>query len=328
MGQEFKMVGKIDLSQFDKYKKPEKSAKPEKEDYSEMLNSKLKSMSEKINDEFGYFLNSDGSVAMDSPNYKFLDKADDLEFIKGKEEVFAAKVNKTREEWTSDREKARGIVTEKAITLILNKILGDDFIIARTATYDDYRHGVDTLIIDKNTGSPICGVDEMGADDAHSYHHKGQKIFDIIKHNGAYVKYGATFKRGELQWKSVKNVPAFYLSLDENDLEKVLPAIANEEISETEINIFQRTLHSFDQQITTLYKDHINLDDDLFATRNKLLAEQEDLKDTFGEKSWGATDEGRDWKNRMGQNNMRLNLLNFQKSLQRMKDNYQKIKKS
>jgi|GEM_PF-903248 len=324
--QEFKVLGKIDLNQFDKYKKTDKRA--EQKDHNEMLNAGLKNMAERHNNQHGYFVNSDGSVAMDSPNYKFSDKQLDAEYIVNKEIDFAAKTNKTREEWLRDREKARGIVTEKALTLLLDKVLRDDFIVVRTATYDDYRNGVDTLIVDKDTGAPICGVDEMGADDAHSYRNKGQKIYDIIGHNGAYVKYGATFKHDALQLKAIKNVPAFYLSLDEHDLDKLLPALAQNDVSAIEMDIFNRLLHSFDHQITTLYKDHINLKENPFETKNKLLLEQEDLKETFGEDSWSRSDEGRDWKARMGQNNMRLNLLNFQRSLEHMKEVYQKIKKS
>lgn len=318
-----KILGNIDLEQFKKPKKLDS----EKKDYSEILNSGLEKMSQKINDSFGYFLKNDGSVAMDSPGYKFFDKDLDQEYIDKREAKFASDSNKTREEWTGDRERVPGIVTEKVLTLILNKVLGDNFIISRTATYDDYRHGVDTLIIDKNTGTPVCGVDEMGSNDQYSYRNKGQKIYDIIGHNGAFVKYGATFKHGKLQQKSIRNVPAFYLSLDGADLEKVLPAISGDEISEVELGIFQRILNSFDNQIFTLYKDHINLKEDIVKIKTELLLENEELKETFGVDDWGKTDEGRDWKNRMGQNNMRLNLLNFQKSLQQMKETYQKIKK-
>jgi hypothetical protein len=306
--QEFKIIGKIDL---DKFKKPEKP------NFGEMLNTKLKAMSERINDRYGYFLKSDGSVAMDSPAYQFPDKDLDQSFVENKEEEFAAKKKITHAAWSAEREKVRGIVTEKALTLILDKVLGDDFIIARTATYDDYRHGVDTLIIDKTTGNPICGVDEMGADDAHSYQKKGQKIYDIINHNGAFVKYGATFKNGALQQKSIKNVPAFYLALDEHDLDKVLPAIAKDELSEAEIDIFGRIISSFDHQIASLYKDYINIDNNPFDLRKELLAEYANQPTNF---------DLSDWKKRMGQNNLRLNLLNFQKSLQSMKETYQKVK--
>lgn len=326
-----KIIGNIDLSQFDK--KPTKTKLEvrndleeleEKAGYSEMLNSGLKNMADETNERFGYFLKND--VSVDPAGYKFPNKEADQKFVEEKERIFAADRHLTREEWLIDREKARGIITEKALTLLFHKFFGEDFIIARTAAYDDYCHGVDMMIINLETGAPICGVDEMGANDTHSYYKKGQKIYDIIGHNGAYVKYGATFKNNELQKKAIKNVPAFYMSLDEPDLEKLLPALATSKVSEVESNIVGRILSSFDGQMATLYKDHVNVKENLFTTRNSLLSEQEELKETFGEDAWSRTEEGFDWKRRMGQNNMRLNLLNFQKSLQKMKQAYQKLK--
>lgn len=323
-----KIIGNIDLSQFDK--KPTKTKLETrndletKEGYSEMLNSGLKNMADETNERFGHFLQND--VSVDPAGYKFTNKEADQKFVEKREQLFAAERHMTREEWLVEREKARGIVTEKALTLLFYKFFGEDFIIARTAAYDDYCHGVDMMIINLETGAPICGVDEMGADDTHSYYKKGQKIYDLIGQNGAYVKYGATFRNGELQKKAIKNVPAFYMSLDEADLEKLLPALATTEISEVEGQIIQRILNSFDGQLATLYKDHVNVKENLFDTRNSLLSEQEELKETFGEGAWSRTAEGFDWKSRMGRNNMRLNLLNFQKSLRKMKEAYQKAK--
>jgi len=321
-----KIVGNIDLSQFDK--KPSKlelrADLEAKEGYNDMLDSGLKNMAAATNNRFGHFLKSD--VSIDTAEYKFPNKETDQKFVEEKERVFAAERNMTREEWLIDREKARGIITEKVLTLLFYKFFGEDFIIARTAAYDDYCHGVDMMIINLETGAPICGVDEMGADDAYSYYRKGQKIYDIIGHNGAYVKYGATFRNGELQKKAIKNVPAFFMSLDEADLKKLLPALATTEVSEVESSIIQRILSSFDGQMATLYKGHVNVKENLFASRNSLLSEQEELKETLGEEVWSQTEEGLNWKARMGQNNMRLNLLNFKKSLQKMKETHQKLK--
>ena len=321
-----KIVGNIDLSRFDK--RPNKSELradlEAKEGYNEMLDSGLKNMAEATNNRFGHFLKND--VSIDPAEYKFPDKGIDQKVVEEKEKLFAAERHMTREDWLIDREKVRGIITEKALTLLFYKFFGEDFIIARTAAYDDYCHGVDMMIINLETGAPICGVDEMGANDSQSYYRKGQKIYDIIGHNGAYVKYGATFRHGALQKKAIKNVPAFYMSLDETDLEKLLPTLAAAEISEVESNIIGRILSSFADQVATLYKDHVNIKENFFDIKNGLLAEQEDLKETLGEEAWRQTEEGLDWKARMGRNNMRLNLLNFKKSLQKMKETYQKLK--
>ncbi|MFA4942466.1 MAG: hypothetical protein WC564_02405 [Patescibacteria group bacterium] len=320
-----KIVGQIDLEQFKKKPKLNVPDSFEKETSNESLNLALREMSDKTNERFGYFLKPDASI--DSREYKFSDKDVDERFVEDKEAEFAAKKKMNKEEWTKMREGARGIMTEKALTLLFYKFFGDDFIVARTAPYDDYRHGVDMLIVNLETGSPICGVDEMGANDEFSYRHKGQKIYDIIGHNGALVKYGATFKHGELQKKLIRNVPAFYMSLDDEDLKKLMPALEQKGTSDVESDIVKRILNSFESQLATLYKEHLDVKENLFDVQTKLLLEKEDLKDVFGECDWGQTDEGKELKIKIGKNNLSLNLLNFQKSLQKMKDIYQKNKK-
>ncbi len=320
-----KIVGKIDLSQFEKKKTD--SFEKRKNNY-EILDNSLKAMAEKVNAEYGYFLKPDGSIDMMADDYLFSNKGVDMEYIVDKEKIFASKDGLGREQWAEKREQSPGIVTEKLLTLVLHKFLGDNFIVARTATFDDYYHGVDNLIIDKETGTPICGFDEMGADEETSYRQKGEKIYNsIIKRNGVYVKYGATIRHeseepnpaGELYKKSLKNVPAFYLSMGKEDLNALLPLVGQDGKSAAELAVFERLLRSIETQLGSLYKDYINLDRDLAARRHELLLEQEELKDRLGDPDWSQTNEGRNWKWRMGKNNLRLNIKNFQKSLDKMK---------
>lgn len=60
----------------------------------------------------------------------------------------------------ASREKNPANIAEIATTLLFDKVLNKDFIIVRASTYDDYENGADHLIIDKQSGAVICGLDE------------------------------------------------------------------------------------------------------------------------------------------------------------------------
>ncbi|MCX6737030.1 MAG: hypothetical protein NTW73_03045 [Candidatus Parcubacteria bacterium] len=50
---------------------------------------------------------------------------------------------------------------EKIVTYLLAKYLGDDYIVVRASLYDDYFNGIDTMVIEKETGRVICTLNEV-----------------------------------------------------------------------------------------------------------------------------------------------------------------------
>jgi hypothetical protein len=297
------------------------------------LDEGLKIMSDKINNEFKYFLSADGSVDSNSSDYLFLDKSEHRKLVEKKENSFAFEENISVVEWLKKRENVSGIITEKVITLLLHKIVGDKFIIARSSKYDDYKNGIDTLIIDKETGDLICGFDEMGASLEEVQRVKGKKIEESLDHGGVTVKYGANIKRGRLIKTSRKNLPAFFLALSDNDLDNILETVTGDEISSYELRVFGQFLEGLDYQLVNIYQKYFNDkypeegdDLDFSQKRKDLLTEKEALINELGEVNWTKTDRGFNWKNRMNRNSLRLNLKNFQKSLVFMKNRYKDLK--
>jgi hypothetical protein len=317
------IVGHMDLSQFDKYaKKPSTEKVVGFAEYQAGLDQQLEKVAQQINDRYGFFVDQDASISLDSYPDDFYDRAKAEKYIADLENIFIEKSGQSREVWEQEREKKNGIVAEKALVLLFHKMMGgrgNGFLTVRSSRFDDY-HGVDTVIIDEETGNPICGFDEMSDNENQSLEQKGEKISrKMIAHNGAHIQYGAIIRNGQLAKRALKNVPAFYLAISQKDLEELLPNLEKEEAGPAELKIFQRLITSLEQQLTNIYWEFNGNYPDLKQKKEKLLQELEALKKSQAGTSLFETEAGQNWKKAMGENNLQINILNFKKSLVKMK---------
>lgn len=263
---------KIDLSKFET-----KERFPSPETYLEKLKIKLNNISERLNKEYGDFLDTDAQIKMEG---------DDLELsetiVLGKENLWARDIGKSREEMLASREKNPANIAEIATTLLFDKILSKDFIIVRASTYDDYENGADHLIIDKQSGAVICGLDEavLGESLKDTGEKKAHKIDKKMKKGGAQIKYGATVNQGVLERKSLENVPIFYFNLGKLEMNKILSSLSsdNPEISSEEKNVYTKLIDSLLIQSNKYQEDgslNVNLRDNI----NKFQPSLNKMKD-------------------------------------------------
>ncbi len=59
------------------------------------------------------------------------------------------------------KEASKSNQAEMIITALLHKVLKERFLVVRASVFDDYKHGIDNLILDKETGAVICAFDEV-----------------------------------------------------------------------------------------------------------------------------------------------------------------------
>ena len=246
------ILGKINLDdlpsgRFDKNKAP----KPET--YLPSLQAKLESQAERLNDQYGHFLNRAGQMEMVGPS---LDE--DQLFIELREKTWAQEVGKSEAEMRASKEKNPANITEMATTLLFDKIIGDKFIIVRASTYDDYANGADQLIIDKETGAVICGLDDVIGnigDDGGEV--KEKKIRAKMKHGGAEIKYGATMVEGGLKRQSLDHIPMFYFSLSKKELDSILAALTEDReiVTASEISVYTKLVDSLVAQAASFTAD-------------------------------------------------------------------------
>ncbi len=139
------------------------------------LNNSLKNISKKTNDKYNKAINNDNEEydtrlvnIDDTIMVESFQKSEggpymreDKEFKKDKK-----KVKELEKKWhKEEKEKNFGELWEKAKTVILNKIIGTEFIVVRASKHDDYENGVDNIIINKETGNVVCAFDEVSAEE-------------------------------------------------------------------------------------------------------------------------------------------------------------------
>src|SRR5680860_1329180 len=131
-----------DIHQFD----PEKSI--------EGINILLKNIEGELNSTYGPPDIIDKNGAIINTNQELETKLNNsiLKFKKSDQSI---------NEVGQNAEYKEGMIWEKIVTIVFNKILREDFIIVHSSNVDDVLRGFDTLIIDKKTGKTICTLDEV-----------------------------------------------------------------------------------------------------------------------------------------------------------------------
>lgn len=232
--------GTIDLSKFEK--------KKERLDPEKLYNryvSLLEVMSDRYN-ELGpqTWLNKDCSIKMIGHK----DSVSDSELTSAQDDNYK---NKGAER----RELNPAMLTELAVTVLLQKLLPERFIVVRASNYDDYNNGVDQLILDRQTGDVICGIDEViDRSDFNGPSKKELKIKTKMEQGGFKVKYGARCKGDKLSLESLRDVPAFYLSLNKSDLIKLSSCLEGDDNDPVEQALFVRLKESLLLQVKSYEK--------------------------------------------------------------------------
>ncbi len=161
--------------------------------------------------------------------------------------------------WRQVRSEQKSAQMEMAVTALLSEMLGKDFLVVRTATYDDYINGVDNLILDRITGEVVGAFDEVheGGDGSRT-EEKKIKLQKIAKRGGAKIRYGLKFSNGELTRASLEGVPVFYLGLESSELMELIQGLKDNDPEKKE-KIFQKLLTSLAAQHGELQKSVQNM---------------------------------------------------------------------
>ena len=160
----------------------------------------------------------------------------------------------TEEEIKEERLKRSGEQLEMLITVIFNKFLGSDFVVVRSASYDDIRNKIDTLILNIKTGDIVCAFDEVGATSGYKFEKKKELILEKNRKK-LLTQYGLSVdENGEIIICPQKNFPLFYLALSERNIKTAMRELSPsiDESSEFEKKLFDYFISSIDAQIKNL----------------------------------------------------------------------------
>ena len=119
---------------------------------------------------------------------------------------------------------------EMLSTALLQKNMGDNFIVTRASEHDDIHNGIDNVLLDRRTGNVVCAFDEVGDVRGDRYAKKVNDVMDKnIHQSGVSLKYGLGIKHDNeevvIERREVRNIPIFYLALDERLIAKGLKEI-------------------------------------------------------------------------------------------------------
>jgi len=268
---------------------------PEKKNYTEGLSKMMGRISERINKEvkeqYGLsdFLDKDGALDMDgyadgpySAERVEKDKADvsamEIDFSDANDArvraFYGAKTPaEAVEKWKEEKKKNKNGQMEMAVTGLLYKILKDDFLVVRATAHDDYKGGVDNIILNKRTGEAICAFDEVHeGGKGERTDGKIAKIQKVAARGGANVSYGIKLEDGKLQRAEMKNVPVFYLALKSDELVGLLNGMdynPDSPVTPKEHEIFSQLTASLRDQLVILTRQPAGKDLSP-AIRNKL----------------------------------------------------------
>ncbi len=149
--------------------------------------------------------------AADNPNtQKFYKDAHGIETVEG---IIA----RHRE----NKEVSKSNQAEMAITALMHKVLKERFLVVRTSIFDDYKNGIDNLILDKETGAVICAFDEVLENDGDRIRGASKKIEKIKRSaisGGTRAKYGVSLSNKKIVRAKAESVPVFYLAIESKDL--------------------------------------------------------------------------------------------------------------
>lgn len=181
---------------------------------------------------------------------------------------------------------------EEYVTAILNKHLGEKFIVVRTAEYDDLYGHADNILVDRETGTPICAFDEVSVMEGPTYEEKRKKVLGrnfprVGVKGGVTIKYGFTINpenpEGEFELKRLPQVPVFYLALSKEALKKGLEEFtpSKDKTSEYERKMVRYFLTSLQSQVAGLTLEEKRLSPEV---RERIKFFEERLKELSAER--------------------------------------------
>lgn len=164
--------------------------------------------------------------------------------------------DKMVEAWRSKQKNERSFLLEKAITVLLHKVLAKDYLVIRSSKFDDMENGIDNLLVNKHTGDVLCAFDEINSyHDGKRLSEKMEKIKKKMKKGGSAARYGLTYKKGKIKKTSFDSLPNFCLALSDEEAEQAFQDIdpdIHKEPSEKEIALIKLLFSCVDEQIADL----------------------------------------------------------------------------
>lgn len=169
-----------------------------------------------------------------------------------------------RENFRADRSTGRsahdGELGEGAAFCVLNRMLGDRFLVIRTAEYDDYRNLVDFMVVDlERGGKPVCAIDELvGTETGNA---RVSKKKERLK-RGASLRYGIEAADDGLVMGEYRGLPGLYAATGRKELKALFDSGADLSTDEGEPSAAEREFFGKIVGSMSAYADEAGIPED------------------------------------------------------------------
>ena len=214
----------------------------EEEESLENLREFLKQASEKMRKE-GVPVRPNCRIEMD----EFKEVYDVREIERDKQEI---------QKWEETSKRRLGEQLEMLKTGVFNKFLPDNFVAVRASRFDDIKNSADNVVIDRQSGSVVCALDEVGEIQGERFEEKKEQVLDKNNKGGVILKYALTVKDGQIMpSRAVQGIPIFYLALSPEFIRRGIREFISspdKPPSDYERKIFDYFISSIDTQIKAI----------------------------------------------------------------------------
>ena len=207
--------------------------------------------------DIGIQLERDGRVSVSAfrafyPHEKL---NEDRKYVEKKERYI-----KDRSIDTDKRNNIESECFEQLVSVIFTKVMPERFAVLRTAKYDDYEHGVDTIIIDRETGDVVCSVDEVISDNLEDATRKKMNHIEHMNENGVQIDYG--YKKNEdglfVPARYYADSPLCFLPIQRDLIPKIIESTSESitEVSRSDRAVFNHFIRFLRMSLSVLAKGH------------------------------------------------------------------------
>ncbi len=234
---------------------PNKLEQIPQEQGAEKLRKLEEQLGQKLNKE-GVPVGSNCRINMDA--FEGLYSQSDIEKDKKLAEEWEKEWHKgiAPEEIEKEKIKSDGEQFEVLKTIIFNKFLGEDFIVARASLYDDIKNKIDNVILDKKSGNLICAFDEVADASGKKFEEKKEGVLsrNINSSEEMKLKYGLQMKEEKIIPGTDDHFPLFYLALPPDRIKEAIKRMGTtiDEKTDYETKLFSYFISSIDAQIKAL----------------------------------------------------------------------------
>ena len=144
---------------------------------------------------------------------------------------------------------------EYLVPIMFTKLVGDKAIVVRTAKYDDMKNGIDTVIINRETGDIACSVDEVVSSAERRLHKKERRVLSINSER-AHLDYSYMKKEdGSFQPSPYSgDFPLCSLSVPKGAVYKIINQTGNlTEVTEFEKKVFNYFINNMCASLIRIY---------------------------------------------------------------------------